>query len=120
MSTPEEEYYLVVTDEVAHRSENRRVVIQEYVEKLPGCPKVEWVKPLTCRIQRLLGWGDVSASGDDVKMANDAKDDDELRLVIPQALRVIDRKEYDVIPALHDALCGGIPALEDCKHEFFT
>eukprot|EP00969_Alexandrium_andersonii_P219314 9685415-Alexandrium_andersonii.AAC.1 len=38
---------------------------------------------------------------------------------MPQAARYIERAEFELLPALHDALRSPPGALEDCRHEFF-
>ena len=56
------ELYIVLTDSAAHRFEGRARALEAAVEQLPGSPQVEWVRPLTRRLQRLFGWGDVVSS----------------------------------------------------------
>ena len=85
------------------------------IQKLPGNPQVEWVRPLTRRLQRLFGWGDVASTRADVMRAAKAGDEEELKALLPQAATMIDAGEVDQLPALHDALRAA-PALEDCKH----
>ena len=89
------------------------------VEKLPGSPRVEWVRPLTRRLQRLFGWGDVASTSADIVRATKAGDTAELVELLPQARGMIESGKLGQLPVLHDALRTNIPALEDCKHEFF-
>lgn len=112
------EYYFVLT--VEERS------IPKYVHKLadnilllPGSPQVEWVRPLTRRLQRLFGWGDVASTREDVVRAAKADDQVELRVLMPQAARLLESIEVAQLPGLHDALRIPPAALEDCKHQFF-
>ena len=51
--------YLVVTCPKVVKASNFGVKLRGMIEQLPGERIVEWVKPLTRRIQRLIGWGDV-------------------------------------------------------------
>ena len=46
------ELYIVLTDSAAHRFEGRARALEAAVEQLPGSPQVEWVRPLTRRLQR--------------------------------------------------------------------
>jgi len=117
--TVRDEKYLVLVMAKAARFENAAMNIKGGVEQLPGNPKVEWVRPLTRRLQRLLGWGDVASARADVVRATEAGDVNELVELLPQARCMIEAGEMDQLPALHDALRGETLALEDCKHEFF-
>ena len=115
-----EELYLVLTEAAAHRFEIRARLLKASIEQLPGDPLVEWVRPLTRRLQRLLGWGDVLSTKEDVARACTAGDAAELKALLPQAAALIDRKDLDQLPMLHDALRGNEPApLTDCQHVFF-
>ena len=89
------------------------------VEQLPGTPKMEWVRALTRRLQRLFGWGDVASTREMVSRACNKKDEEELMEILPDATGLIDRGELELLPALHDALQSEVPALTDCQHEFF-
>ena len=59
------------------------------IKKLPGNPQVEWVRPLTRRLQRLFGWGDVASTRADVERAAKAGDEEELKALMPQAATII-------------------------------
>ena len=111
--------YLVLTLDDAHYFENRKAHFLTSLQQFPGSPRIEWIRPLTRRLQRLLGWGDVKSTRADVARACEAKDLNELRAMMPQAARYIERAEFELLPALHDALRNPPSALEDCKHEFF-
>ena len=115
--------YLVLTLGEPHRFENRAAQFRQGLQQLPGSPQIEWIRPLTRRLQRLFGWGDVSSTRADVVRACEAKDEDELRALMPQAARFIERAveraDFALLPALHDALRSPQLALEDCRHEFF-
>ena len=91
------------------------------IEKLPGSPQVEWVRPLTRRLQRLFGWGYVASTCADVMRAAKAGDTEELTALMPPAARMIRRNEleWDQLATLHDALHRAVqtaPALEDREH----
>jgi hypothetical protein len=113
------ELYLVVTFRNAHRFKPRVDYIKESLLQLPTHPTVEWVRPLTRRLQRRFGWGDVCASEADVRQACKKGDVDELKALMPQAATVIEKADYAVLPTLFAALHGDVPQLEDCEHEFF-
>ena len=51
--------YLVVTFHDARRFTYRVIFIKESLLQLPTHPTVEWVRPLTRRLQRYFGWGDL-------------------------------------------------------------
>ena len=90
------------------------------IEKLPGSPRVEWVRPLTRRLQRLFGWGDVASTRADVVRAAKAGDAKTLMALLPQAASMIKNGEWEwnQLPALHDALrAAPVVALEDCRRE---
>ena len=44
----------------------------------------------------------------------------ELLAIMPEAAPLIQRGELQHLPALFDALRSSLPALADCKHQFFT
>ena len=113
------ELYLVVTFRNAHRFKPRVDYIKESLLQLPTHPTVEWVRPLTRRLQRRFGWGDVCASEADVRQACEKGDVEELKALMPQAATVIEEADYAVLPGLFAALRGEVPQLEDCEHEFF-
>ena len=51
--------------------------LKQQILHLPGETQVAWVRPLTRRLQRLFGWGDVTAMRADVAAAcknNDAEE----------------------------------------------
>ena len=113
------ELYLVVTFRNAHRFKPRVDYIKESLLQLPTHPTVEWVRPLTRRLQRRFGWGDVCASEADVRQACEKGDVEELKALMPQAAIVIEEADYALLPGLFAALRGEVPQLEDCEHEFF-
>ena len=89
------------------------------ISNLPGNPQVEWVRPLTRRLQRLFGWGDVISTRADVVRATKAGDTKELQALMPQAAHIVKHGELEHMPMLHDALRGNVPAREACEHTFF-
>jgi len=54
--------YTVLTENATHRVEGRARAFREQVAQLSGSPQTEWIHPLTRRLQRLLGWGDVAST----------------------------------------------------------
>ena len=111
--------YLVIT--VPERAMDKyKYKLLNQVSSLAGAPQVMWARPLTRRLQRLLGWGDAGANREDVKSAARDGDAEELLTIMPSASSLIRRGELDILPALHDAIRTGLPALNDCEHEFFT
>ena len=93
--------------------------VRKGIMQLPGNPRVEWVRPLTRRLQRLFCWGDAAATREDVVRATKAGDLQELKAIMPQA-RVDECKDPSQLPALFEALSGNAPALQDCKHDFYA
>ena len=51
--------FLVLSLAQPRHFESSAAELTRKVEQLPGHPKVEWVRALTRRLQRLFGWGDV-------------------------------------------------------------
>ena len=87
---------------------------------MPWNPQVVWVRPLTRRLQRLFGWGDVLAARADTVRAAKSGDTDELRALMPQAANIIAGVNLSIVPDLYDALQGQpLPQLEDCPHDLF-
>ena len=70
------------------------------INNLPGKPQVHWVRPLTRRLQRLFGWGDVLTVRADVVHATKSGDIEELRALTPQAAEVIEDVDVSVAPDL--------------------
>ena len=112
------DYYFVV------RVEERAISkfahkLEKDINNLPGNPQVDWVRPLTRRLQRLFGWGDVSAVRADVVRAAETGDIEELCALMPQAAKVIADVNLSVVPGLYDALQGQpLLPMEDCPHKF--
>lgn len=132
--------YLVLTDDAVHRWSTRVTTIEQSLLQHLGNPTVEWVRPLTRRLQRLLGWADVASTKEDVARACKAGDIEELKALLPQAHKLIAEEEFEQLPMLHDALQahkliaeeefeqlpmlhdalrGDMPMLMDCQHSFF-
>ena len=111
--------FLVLSLATPRHFESFAAELTRKVEQLPGHPKVEWVRALTRRLQRLFGWGDVISTRELVAQACDREDDEELMKILPEAAALIRRGELSLLPALHNALSSPLPALTDCQHEFF-
>ena len=108
--------YLVQTLEKECEESSFAARMRVQLGKLPGSPPVEWTRPLTRRLQRLLGWGDVGATSADVMRAAKAGDRGELAELFPNAARLImlDQVEYEHLVALNGAQHGApLAALQD-------
>ena len=115
---PNGDVYVVLVTARAVRLENAAGNVKAEILQLPGSPPVEWVRPLTRRLQRLFGWGDVASTAADVKRAAEAGDVEELVALMPQAASLIRRNdvEWHHLEALHDASRGAL-ALTDRAEE---
>jgi hypothetical protein len=111
---PGGECYFVLTG-VARQIPQASAKIAADIQKLPSPPAVEWVRPLTVRLQRLFGWGDVTATRQDVERAVAKEDAAELRAILPHAARLIDDEDPEMLSALPDAFdaARGVLAIED-------
>ncbi len=100
---PNGDIYVVVCMAKAARTEYAAANMKASIEQLPGSPQVDWVRPMTRRLQRLVGWGDAGATGADGARAIDGADVEELAVLIPQAADMIMWNEVDWkhLPALH-------------------
>ena len=52
--------YFVLTAEREYESTSYAARLRGEIARLPGLHVLEWIQPLTGRLQRLLGWGDAS------------------------------------------------------------
>ena len=112
--------YLVLTNQKVCEEMALAERLRKGMQQLPGSPRVEWVRPLTRRLQRLFGWGDVATTRNDVVRAAKAGDLQELRAIAPEAEAVVDESaDLSQLPALLDELRGTAPALQECKHDFY-
>ena len=114
--------FVVLVMARAARVENAAENMKAEIRQLPGSPLVEWVRPLTRRLQRLFGWGDAASTSADVMRAAKAGDLEELTALVPQAASMIRRNEVEWrhLVTLHGASHGAplaAPALEDREHE---
>jgi hypothetical protein len=103
-------HYFVQTLDRAYESNSFASRARSEIEKLPGSPQVEWVRPLTRRLQRLFCWGDVRETRKDVARAAGARDLEELGGIMPPAGSA----------ALASAEVSQLPALEECVHDWYT
>ena len=83
-------FYLVVTENAAHRDGGRERALKASFQQTVGDPQVERVAPMSRRLQRLFGWGDVATGREDIVRASKAGDIDELKRIIPEALAYFD------------------------------
>ena len=99
-------FYLVVTENAAHRDGGRERALKASLQQTVGNPQVEWVAPMSRRLQRLFGWGDVVTTREDVVRASKAGDIDELKRIMPEALAYLDSEDLDLdtMPYLYDEL----------------
>ena len=126
-----EEVYLVLTFQEPCYFPSRAAKLKNDLSEYPMCPRVEWIKPLDRRLQRLLGWGDVCCTEANVAKAVSERDTEELRAITPWAKGLVasffgNGKDEDNIITIHDLsrifarLQSNAPQLQDCQHEFFT
>lgn len=113
---PGDECYFVITGE-ARQIPQASAKLAADIRKLPAAPAVEWVRPLTVRLQRLLAWGDVTATRTDVERAVATEATDELRTMLPQAAALIDEDDLEMLPDVFDAARGGALAIEDAPDQ---
>ena len=64
---PTGDIYTVISVAQAMRVENAAANMKAAIEQLPGGLQVEWVRPLTRRLQRLFCWGDAGSSSEEVR-----------------------------------------------------
>ena len=64
--------YLVLTNHEACSETALAERVRKGMVQLPGNPQVEWVRPLTRRLQRLFCWGDAAATREDAVRATKA------------------------------------------------
>ena len=76
--------------------------MSKQIQQLPTNPKTEWVKPLTRQLQRILKWGDVAATKDDITQACKAGNNDELKANMPYAKVLTDGGKHT---NLHQPSC---------------
>ena len=105
---PNGDTYVAVRMAKAARTEYAAASTKASIEQLPGSPQVDWVRPLTRRLQRLFGWGDAGATSADVARAVAGADVEELAVLVPQAADMIMRNAVDWkhLPALHSVSQG--------------
>ena len=115
----ENSWYFVITFEAKRSNPNYRAKLTKQIEQLTGAPKVEWVQPLTVRLQRMLGFGDAAATQQDVEAACNEENIEELMAIAPEVAAYVDSRQcnLELVPAACDGLRSGVPALEDCAHE---
>jgi hypothetical protein len=106
---PSGECYFVLTDSTPRSIQYTATKLAADIRKLPAAPTVEWVRPLTVRLQRLFAWGDVTATRQDVERAVAKEDTAELRAMLPQAARLIDDGDTEMlsVPPMHSMRPGG-------------
>ena len=105
---PNGDIYVVIGMAQAVRVENAAANMKAAIEQLPGGPQVEWVRPLTRRLQRLFRWGDAGSTSADVAQAADDDNVEELAALVPHAASMILRKEVEWkhLSALHSVSQG--------------
>ena len=137
-----QEMYLAITLAQAHRDAPRAANIKASIQRLPTRPQVVWVRPMTRRLQRLFGWGDVCATEKDIARACAAGNREGLRGLFPQAAAaaprffgmapnthavragsqiVADEPDCSIalLPKVLSAMHHGLPELTDCDHQFW-
>ena len=118
--------YFIVTDGQPNLNALRdwktkmRTVTCGDLRKLPEIARVVWARHFTRFSQRRFGWGDAYATREEVVAAVRDESSADLLAIMPEAAPLVHRGELQQLPAMFDALHSGLPALADCKHQFFT
>jgi hypothetical protein len=99
VTMPTGEAYTIVSSE-AHAIQARVARIKAEIAALPNAPEIEWVRPMTVRLQRLFGWGDITATREDIERAVSEEDWKEVRFTLPGSARLIEEGRIDELPAL--------------------
>ena len=123
---PEAASYVVVTTAQPRDKDSYTQKFRKLIEREVPAARVHWCGPLTRRLQRLFGWGDVAATREDFVRACEDEDVEEMKALMPAAAALVDRgslrngeRVYDALPALYDAMHSGPAAIQDCEHQFF-
>ena len=112
VSMPTGEAYTIVSSE-AHAIQGRVARIKAEIAALPNAPAIDWVRPMTVRLQRLFGWGDVTVTKEEMADAVNREDWKEVRLAIPGSARLIEEGRFDELPALVAKVCGEVEPDEE-------
>ena len=112
--------YFVLTERREKSASKHATSFMRALRESAGNPRADWIGPLSRRLQRLFGWGDVFAGAADVHEAVSAGNEEELVAIMPGSAVLIDRGELALIPRAEEAIRCGLPALPDCQHTFFT
>jgi hypothetical protein len=105
-------YYIVTLGS----TNNGKRALELQLSKVTDRPKVDWVKQLDRRLQRMLGWGDVNTTHADVERACGEQNIEELLQILPAAEVLIRHREFDRLAT--ETPDTGLLALDDCLHEF--
>ena len=116
--SPEAGLYIVLTTSKPREFKSFTKKLKDAIVAKEPAIKVEWVRMLSVRLQRLFGWGDVSATTDDVRAACDQHNFPEVMALVPGAALLPVQGDLTMFPRLFEALRVGLPAVEDCAHEF--
>ena len=92
----QDEWYFVVSFDAVRSIPKYAAKLTKQIEQLPGAPKVEWVRAFTRRFQRLLGFGDVAATQQNLKAACDQEDTAEVIAIAPEAAAFIKARASDL------------------------
>ena len=100
--TPLGDTYVVIRLDKAGSVVSLAARMKASVEQLPGNPKVTWVCPLNRRHQRLLCWGDVGATDEDLAQAVAAQDVEAMAALLPRCADMLrhGQLEWRHMPAL--------------------
>ena len=112
-------HYLVLTTSMPRDFDSFAEKLKRALQKQAPGIVIDWVSVLSVRLQRLFGWGDVTASADDVRAACEQDDFCEVLALMPGAALLPDRDDMSMFPSVFEALRAGLPAsVEDCAHNF--
>jgi hypothetical protein len=104
--------YTIVSSE-AHAIQGRVARIKAEIAALPNAPEIQWVRPMTVRLQRLFGWGDVTVTKEEMADAVNREDWKEVRFAIPGSARLIEEGRFDELPALVAKVRGEVEPDEE-------
>ncbi len=89
--------YYIVTLAKPMSSCNGNISVKRQLMKNQIQTTIHWILPLDRRLQRLLGWGDVRTTPEDVKRACRREDKEALLQLMPRAEVLIRRGCFDLL-----------------------
>ena len=124
--------YVVLTTAAAHHLQSFTLKLKAAIAELAPHLSVVWVRPLNTRLQRLFGWGDVTADRATVeRLVSKARALEDPRIVaevlpytaplvsLPYSANVDVDRILDLLPHVADlVLKNAHPSIPDCQHDF--